>query len=229
MTGKTSNYQGRQTSRKASGERRIRILEAAMSIIVREGTRGVRHRSVAAEADVPLAATTYYFEHINDLISDAFVLFYERLRQDDRLMGEVCYQLITDYSPEQLKLKETRLKMAEQLASLLTGHIQNQTSTPEDRILEMAFRAEALHNPLLRALVDSNMKEIHWLIERSLREIDSNNSATDARTLTAVIHHLEYLTTLAGHAEFNSNMVYKTLYRVIRMVMCCEDSTTSIS
>ena len=200
-----------------------------MRIIVREGTRGVRHRSVAAEADVPLAATTYYFEHINDLISDAFVLFYERLRQDDRLMGDACYQFITDDDPEQLKLKETRLKIAEQLASMLTGHIQNQTATPEDRILEMAFRAEALHNPLLRALVDSNMKEIHWLIERSLREIDSNNSATDARTITAVIHHLEYLTTLAGHAEFNSNMVYKTLHRVIRMVMCCEDSTISIS
>jgi DNA-binding transcriptional regulator YbjK len=169
MTGKTSNYQGRQTSRKASGERRIRILEAAMRIIVREGTRGVRHRSVAAEADVPLAATTYYFEHINDLISDAFVLFYERLRQDDRLMGEVCYQFITDHSPEQLKLKETRVEMADQLASILTGHIQNQTATPEDRILEMAFRAEALHNPLLRKLVYSNIKEILWLIERSLR------------------------------------------------------------
>ncbi len=135
MTGKTSNYQGRQTSRKASGERRIRILEAAMSIIVREGTRGVRHRSVAAEADVPLAATTYYFEHINDLISDAFVLFYERLRQDDRLMGEVCYQFITNHSPEQLKLIETRIEMAEQLATMLTGHIQNQTGILYPRML----------------------------------------------------------------------------------------------
>lgn len=229
MTAKASNYQGRKTSRKASGERRIRILEAAMRIIVREGTRGVRHRAVATEADVPLAATTYYFEHINDLISDAFVLFYERLREEDRLMGEACYQFITNHSREQLQLIEHRVTMAAQLASMLTGHIQNQVATPDDRILEVAFRSEALHNPLLRQLVDSNLKEVHWIIERSLREIDSNNSATDARAISAILYHLEYISTLSADAEFNRQMVYKTLHRVIRMVLCCEDSRINIS
>lgn len=222
MTDKNNYYQGRQTTRKGSTERRVRILEAAMRIIVRDGTRGVRHRAVAAEADVPLAATTYYFEHINDLISDAFVLFYERLRMDDCGVGEACYQFITSDTHKQLELAETRAEVPEQLARMITAHIESQVSAPEDRILEMTFRSEALHNPVLRELVDSNLKEVHWLIERSLREIDSNHSATDARTIAAVMDHLEYISTLAGGAAFNSNMVYKTLLRVIRMVMCRE-------
>jgi DNA-binding transcriptional regulator YbjK len=222
MTDKNNYYQGRQTTRKGSTERRVRILEAAMRIIVRDGTRGVRHRAVAAEADVPLAATTYYFEHINDLISDAFVLFYERLRMDDCGVGEACYQFITSDTHKQLELAETRAEVPEQLARMITAHIESQVSAPEDRILEMTFRSEALHNPVLRELVDSNLKEVHWLIERSLREIDSNHSATDARTIAAVMDHLKYISTLAGGAEFNSNMVYKTLLRVIRMVMCRE-------
>jgi DNA-binding transcriptional regulator YbjK len=71
-------YQGRKVSRQGSEQRRQAILDAAMRIIVREGVRAVRHRAVAAEAAVPLSATTYYFRDINDLITDTFALFVER-------------------------------------------------------------------------------------------------------------------------------------------------------
>ena len=71
-------YRGRKASRQGSEQRRLSILEAALRIIVREGLRGVRHRAVAAEADVPLSATTYYFNDIQDLIADSFALFVKR-------------------------------------------------------------------------------------------------------------------------------------------------------
>ena len=71
-------YQGRKASRQGSEQRRQAILDAALRIIVRDGVRAVRHRAVAAEADVPLSATTYYFKDINDLITDTFALFVER-------------------------------------------------------------------------------------------------------------------------------------------------------
>ena len=71
-------YRGRKASRQGSEQRRLSILEAALRIIVREGLRGVRHRAVAAEADVPLSATTYYFNDIQDLIADSFALCVKR-------------------------------------------------------------------------------------------------------------------------------------------------------
>lgn len=55
-------YQGRKASRQGSEQRRQAILDAAMRLIVRDGVRAVRHRAVAAEAQVPLSATTYYFK-----------------------------------------------------------------------------------------------------------------------------------------------------------------------
>ena len=70
-------YQGRKASRVNSEQRRRCILEAALRIVVREGIRGVRHRAVAKEANVPLSATTYYFKDISDLITDTFTLFVE--------------------------------------------------------------------------------------------------------------------------------------------------------
>ena len=51
-------YQGRKASRQGSEQRRQDILDAAMRIVVRDGVRAVRHRAVAAEAAVPLSATT---------------------------------------------------------------------------------------------------------------------------------------------------------------------------
>ena len=71
-------YQGRKTRRTGSEQRRQAILEASLNIIVRDGIRAVRHRSVAREAGVPLSATTYYFKDLSDLIADTFALFAER-------------------------------------------------------------------------------------------------------------------------------------------------------
>jgi len=56
----------------AKGEARRQLLkDAALRILEREGPAAVTHRAVAAEAGVPLAAATYYFESIDDLMISA--------------------------------------------------------------------------------------------------------------------------------------------------------------
>src|SRR5690554_7354890 len=75
---KTLQYQGRKTTRVKSEQRRRKILEATLRIVRTEGVRGIRHRAVAKEAAVPLAATTYYFKDIDELIVDAFTLYTEK-------------------------------------------------------------------------------------------------------------------------------------------------------
>jgi len=51
--------------------RRDAIVRAAADLILHEGPAAVTHRAVAARADVPLAATTYYFTGLDDLIGAA--------------------------------------------------------------------------------------------------------------------------------------------------------------
>jgi DNA-binding transcriptional regulator YbjK len=48
--------------------RREAIVAAAAGLVVAEGPDGVSHRAVAAAAGVPLAATTYYFGSLDDLL-----------------------------------------------------------------------------------------------------------------------------------------------------------------
>lgn len=54
------------------GERRRHALAcAAADLLVEGGFDAVRHRAVAARAELPLASTTYYFESLDDLIACA--------------------------------------------------------------------------------------------------------------------------------------------------------------
>lgn len=59
-------------------KRRTEILEATLRVVLRSGVRGVRHRAVAAEAQVPLASTTYYFRDIEELLCEAFLFWSNR-------------------------------------------------------------------------------------------------------------------------------------------------------
>ncbi len=47
--------------------RRDALLDAVLRVLAREGPGSITHRSVAAEAGVPLAAATYYFDSLDDL------------------------------------------------------------------------------------------------------------------------------------------------------------------
>jgi len=59
----------RETTRGA--QRRAALLDAARDLLEEEGFGAVTHRAVAARAQLPLAATTYYFASREDLLGQA--------------------------------------------------------------------------------------------------------------------------------------------------------------
>ncbi|MEU6475844.1 TetR family transcriptional regulator [Streptomyces sp. NPDC047017] len=55
-------------ARRYDPDRRRRIIDAAIRVAARDGLAGLSHRTVAAEADVPLGSTTYHFATLDDLL-----------------------------------------------------------------------------------------------------------------------------------------------------------------
>lgn len=55
-------------ARRYDPDRRQRIIDAAIRIAEHKGIAGLSHRTVAAEADVPLGSTTYHFASLDDLL-----------------------------------------------------------------------------------------------------------------------------------------------------------------
>lgn len=86
--------EGVQPTRRADqrAERRGAILEATVEILTTRGLGAVTHRAVAKQADVPLAATTYYFESKDALIGEALGMLVadeiERLAARARELGD---------------------------------------------------------------------------------------------------------------------------------------------
>lgn len=90
----TAQAPAQPTSRRAiqRAERRGAILDATVDILVTEGLAAVTHRAVAKQADVPLAATTYYFSSKDELIGEALGILVadeiDRLATRARELGE---------------------------------------------------------------------------------------------------------------------------------------------
>lgn len=66
---------GTRRGRPNDPDRRDRIIDACLAVIARAGVAGTSHRKVAAEAEVPLGAMTYYFSGMDELLREAFTRF----------------------------------------------------------------------------------------------------------------------------------------------------------
>ena len=61
-----------EPKRQKRGEaQRIKVLDATLELLAREGPRGVTHRAVAKEAGTSVRATTYYFDSREQLLAEA--------------------------------------------------------------------------------------------------------------------------------------------------------------
>jgi len=186
-------YQGRKASRQGSEQRRQVILDAAMRIVVRDGVRAVRHRAVAAEAGVPLSATTYYFKDIDDLLSDTFAQYVERSAafmaklwvNNEGLLREMV--ISGDGSPQ------ARSKLADDIARLMTDYVHRQLISRREHLMaEQAFRQEALLNPRLAELVRAHQQILLQGTRQLFEVLGSREPQEDAKVLTAIIGRMEY-------------------------------------
>ena len=193
------SYVGRTTHRVDGEARRIAILEATLRLIVREGIRGVRHRAVAAEAEVPLASTTYYFKDIKDLISDALTYFAEKTLWMNNTLEQKSFELL-----ETVKAGSREMCVAElsaYLTDFLCAHIQEQVSHRDNRILEVAFHEEALRNSVLAEAIQLLDNGFIQTIERFFAALGSQTPNADAHQLLGLIRWVEYQSVISHRVE----------------------------
>lgn len=204
-------YRGRTARQSESRERRRAILEAALRLIAREGMRGVRHRAIAREAGVPLAATTYYFRDLSDLIADAFTLYAEDTLDESRALEQDSLAALARYRADDLHSATVRAELARMLSDRLVEHVRSQVRSRRERILEHAFRNEALRSPKLAATAEIPRARTLRTIAGFLERCGSSDPEADAEIVFGVVLHLEYQV-LVG--EGDEALVRRTLRRL---------------
>ncbi|OED41381.1 TetR family transcriptional regulator [Endozoicomonas sp. (ex Bugula neritina AB1)] len=213
-------YQGRKTSRANSEQRRRTILEAALRIVVRDGVRGVRHRAVAKEAEVPLSATTYYFKDISDLITDTFTLFVE--------MGADKFKIYWEEADSQLQAAVgtmnhpdvSREQLAGRLTDLVVEYVLVQLREHRsDLIAERAFQLECLRNENLRPIAFNHQAFFLNSLEAFFVRVGSSEPRVDAHLFSAVIQKVEYEGLISSNLEVGTGMIRKMLKRQLTLII----------
>lgn len=213
-------YQGRKASRQGSEQRRQAILDAAMRIIVREGVRAVRHRAVAAEAQVPLSATTYYFKDINDLITDTFAQFVERSAAHMAQFWSSTQVLLQEQVARLDGSTEARRRLADEIARVAVEYVRHQLLTRRDHLLaEHAFQQEALLNPRLHELVRAHRQILQQGVKQFFEVLGSQQPEQDAKLLTAIILRMEYQGLLDGVEHLDNDGMLAILKRYMHLVL----------
>jgi len=213
-------YQGRKASRQGSEQRRQAILDAAMRIIVRDGVRSVRHRAVAAEAQVPLSATTYYFKDIDDLITDTFAQFVERSAAQMAAFWAGTQGVLQELVGRLDGSERARRQLADEIAELAVQYVQRQLRDQRDHLIaEQAFQQEALLNPRLSDLVRAHRQILQQGVTHFFEVLGSRQPEQDAVLLTATIMRMEYQGLLDGVEHLDSQGMLAILKRYMNLVL----------
>lgn len=175
--------------------RRTRIIDAALSVIAAEGMAGLSHRTVAAEADVPLGSTTYHFDSLDDLLVAALRRCNENFVQALRDSG------VFDAEPGG---GGSEADLADELARLLDRWFAGERGVIE---LEYELYLAALRRPALRPVAAEWTEEAVGLLSR-------RTDPGTARALVALMDGVCLQVLLAG-GGFDAAYTREMLARIV--------------
>jgi DNA-binding transcriptional regulator YbjK len=154
--------------------RRGLLLEATLRVIADEGPGAVTHRRVAAEAGLPLAATTYWFSSKEELLLEAYRLAAQADLDRLRALGATCART----PPSEL---------ASGLADLIAGELAEQRAA---LMASYALWLEAARRPELREVERAWNDESVAVVADLLAAAGADDPLVAARLLMAGIDGL---------------------------------------
>ncbi|MEV6653498.1 TetR family transcriptional regulator [Streptomyces sp. NPDC051219] len=137
--------------------RRTALLDAAIEVLAREGSRGLTLRAVDGEAGVPTGTTSNYFANRADLLAQVMHRTRERLTPDETELAE------TMRAPRSAEMTATLLRQ-------LVDRMRRERST---HLAMLELRLEATRRPELHAELTSFFSDqlegnIHFHLEAGL-------------------------------------------------------------
>jgi DNA-binding transcriptional regulator YbjK len=154
--------------------RRGLLLEATLRLIAAEGPGAITHRRVAAEAGLPLAATTYWFASKDELLVAAYRLAAVRDVERVQELADACADLDAD-------------ELGGALADLVAGELAQHRAT---LMASYALWLEAARRPELREVERSWTDAYTATVARILERAGAPDPHDAARLLISAIDGL---------------------------------------
>lgn len=222
------NVVGRKKSSRGQ-ETRARINRATLQIIKRDGMRGVRHRAVAKEAEVPLGATTYHFNNIEDLIVSAFSYWRAQPATGPNPYVHQILGFLESRAPDMLKLSQDRIALAQEIYKFTVDYEIDQIENYRDNcIVQLAFYHESIHiKELQQEVFDYWQSEVDNLIV-AFTALASPDPEADARICQSLFHQLEREAMMKG-GDYDRDKLKATLHRYVCHIVGVEFNSVTPS
>lgn len=199
--------------RRYDPERRQRIIDAAIRVVGEKGIAGLSHRSVAAEADVPLGSTTYHFSTLDELLVAALRQanegFAKVVASRGGLRGHVGQVGHADHADHVGQVAQGgrvgQVDLAGELAGLLGEWLSGDRAGVE---LECELYLAALRRPALRSVA------AEWA-DGVVELLGARTDAVTARALVAVMDGICLRVLLTGDA-YEEEFAREVFGRVLR-------------
>lgn len=116
-------------------ERRTQLADAAVRVLARQGSRGLTHRAIDTEADVPRGTASNYFASRDEIVAAILARIGERLTPDPEVHAELARR------PAGRAL----------FAAYLRDIVHRLTSDPDATLALFELRLEAARRPAVAA------------------------------------------------------------------------------
>ncbi|HVX18154.1 MAG TPA: TetR family transcriptional regulator [Acidimicrobiales bacterium] len=148
--------------------RREALLQATRELAAERGAGAVTHRAVAKRAGLPPSTTSYFFDSIDDLVSEALVVF---AAESSQRIADLAVELPDGSSPADV---------ADAAAARLTA-------TPtSDALAEIETYLAAARDPALRPAVAEAMATFERATVAALRAAGAARATAGARAFVAL-------------------------------------------
>ncbi|MEV8449369.1 MULTISPECIES: TetR family transcriptional regulator [unclassified Streptomyces] len=191
-------------ARRYDPDRRTRIIDAALTVIAADGIAGLSHRTVAAEADVPLGSTTYHFASLDELLVAALRRCNENFVQALRSSGLFAEEGDAGPGEGDAGPGAEGAGLAEELTRLLDRWFAGERGAIE---LEYELYLAALRRPALRPVAAEWTTEAVALLSR-------RTDPETARALVALMDGVCLQVLLAG-GTFDAAYTRVMLERIV--------------
>jgi TetR/AcrR family transcriptional regulator, regulator of biofilm formation and stress response len=177
-------------------------------VIGAHGADAVTHRAVAAEAGVPLSATTYYFASKEQLLQ-------ETLLQAAREETERIERVVLDLAPRSLDAGE----WADAVSEVVGASVRDDAAT-QVALFELGL--EATRTAALRPELAEWQQALHRLAAMGSRSVGSDDPELDGTLIVAAIAGLMLQGLAADAPRFQRDVLRPALGRLFGRIAAGE-------
>lgn len=157
-------------------KRRQALVASAAELLLEGGFDAVRHRAVATRADLPLAATTYYFDSLDDLIACAV-----------ELNGNTDIEAIRARVATVTQRRRGPESTVDLLVELLLGEDEKRPECRERLISRYERSVACARHPALRAVQVRLRGQLDEVLTETLKRSGRTSSEGQRRRLVAIV------------------------------------------